>query len=85
MPVQNITTDSLQQDLIDINNRISETDYADPSRGIMELKAKRIQYQLKKAEDGTAGKCDKCGKPIEPARLKIFPHATTCVSCKGGS
>lgn len=33
-------------------------------------------------EDGTYGRCESCGNPIGKARLKAFPRATLCVSCK---
>jgi DnaK suppressor protein len=31
---------------------------------------------------GTYGFCESCGQPIGKARLKAFPRATLCVSCK---
>lgn len=33
-------------------------------------------------EDGTYGRCENCGNPIGKARLKAFPRATLCMSCK---
>jgi len=33
-------------------------------------------------EDGTYGRCESCGNPIGKARLKAFPRATLCMSCK---
>ena len=37
---------------------------------------------LARIEAGTYGSCESCGKPIGKARLKAFPRATLCVSCK---
>jgi DnaK suppressor protein len=35
---------------------------------------------------GKYGKCERCGKPIEEARLAAMPTATLCISCsKKGS
>ena len=31
---------------------------------------------------GKYGKCERCGKPIEPRRLKVLPQATLCFSCE---
>lgn len=41
-----------------------------------------VRRALKALEDGTYGKCAKCGKPIEPARLEIFPTAQFCLEHK---
>jgi RNA polymerase-binding transcription factor DksA len=39
-----------------------------------------IDIALKKFEDGTYGKCEKCGKPIEMARLEAIPTARLCMN-----
>jgi len=41
-----------------------------------------VEHALAKFEKGTYGKCDICGKPIDPARLEALPQATLCLSCK---
>ncbi len=40
------------------------------------------EHALARIEDGTYGSCESCGQPIGKARLKAFPRATLCVSCK---
>ncbi|MDP2860799.1 MAG: prolipoprotein diacylglyceryl transferase [bacterium] len=42
----------------------------------------KIKKALSKIGVGKYGICDKCGKAIDPARLKIFPMADTCVTCE---
>ena len=42
----------------------------------------RVKKALAKIGIGRYGVCDSCGKPIEEARLKIFPMADLCVSCE---
>ncbi len=42
----------------------------------------KIEHALKKFDEGTYGKCDSCGQPIDPARLEALPQAHSCVSCK---
>ena len=42
----------------------------------------RIDKALAKIEDGTYGVCDRCGKPIEKARLKYLPYANLCIKDK---
>jgi DnaK suppressor protein len=41
-----------------------------------------VEHALQKFEDGTYGKCDNCGKPIDPARLEALPQASLCLDCK---
>lgn len=42
----------------------------------------RIKKALSKIGVGTYGKCDRCGKDIDPARLKVMPMANLCLSCE---
>jgi DnaK suppressor protein len=42
----------------------------------------RIDKALEKIDDGTYGLCDRCGKPIEKARLKALPYANLCLKDK---
>ncbi len=41
-----------------------------------------VEHALDKIKKGTYGVCDKCGKPIDPARLEALPQATLCMDCK---
>lgn len=43
-----------------------------------------IEHALSKFEEGSYGLCDRCGQPIEPARLEALPQANLCLSCKTG-
>jgi len=43
-----------------------------------------IERALVKIENGTYGLCEKCGKEIPRARLKVLPGAPLCVACKSG-
>lgn len=36
---------------------------------------------LSNLKTGKYGKCENCGNPIEPERLKAMPTATLCISC----
>lgn len=42
----------------------------------------QIDRALHKLEEGSYGRCDKCGKPIGEGRLEVAPFATLCVDCK---
>jgi RNA polymerase-binding protein DksA len=37
---------------------------------------------IRRIDDGNYGTCERCGNPIEAARLKALPHALLCMDCK---
>jgi RNA polymerase-binding protein DksA len=41
-----------------------------------------IDAALQRIEDGTYGICERCGKPIDAARLEALPYATKCIDCQ---
>jgi RNA polymerase-binding protein DksA len=42
----------------------------------------KINKALIRMENGTFGICERCGKPIEKARLKALPYANLCIKDK---
>jgi DnaK suppressor protein len=48
----------------------------------LERKLESIDYALRQTQGGTYGICERCGEPIDPARLEIVPETTLCVKCK---
>jgi DnaK suppressor protein len=40
-----------------------------------------LEEALRKAEDGSYGRCEVCGQPIDPARLAILPSTKRCINC----
>ena len=42
----------------------------------------KIDKAMSKIDEGTYGLCDRCGKPIEKARLKALPYANLCLKDK---
>jgi RNA polymerase-binding transcription factor len=42
----------------------------------------RIDKALARIDEGTYGLCDRCGRPIEKARLKALPYANLCLQDK---
>ncbi len=41
-----------------------------------------VNRALEKMDEGTYAVCDRCGGPIDPARLKALPNATLCKPCQ---
>ncbi|MCS6843217.1 MAG: TraR/DksA C4-type zinc finger protein [Caldilineales bacterium] len=48
----------------------------------LERKLESIQTALRAIEKGKYGICERCGKPIDPARLEVRPDATLCLDCQ---
>jgi RNA polymerase-binding transcription factor DksA len=40
---------------------------------------------LRRLDDDTYGRCERCGRPIPQARLAARPATTTCVQCAAAS
>jgi len=48
----------------------------------LEAKLKEIDRALRMTERGDYGLCERCGQPIDPARLKVMPTTTLCLKCR---
>ena len=44
-----------------------------------------IRRALRKAADGSYGRCESCGLAIDGRRLQALPSATTCIDCARAS
>ena len=44
-----------------------------------------VERALEKLEKGTYGSCERCGQPIDPARLKALPQCALCMACQSRS
>ena len=42
----------------------------------------QIDRAVERIDGGTYGACERCGQPIEAARLKALHHAVLCLDCK---
>ena len=42
----------------------------------------KIEKALSRMDEGTFGVCERCGRPIEKARIKALPYASLCISDK---
>lgn len=58
---------------------------AERNQGIVE-NAQRLLAQVDAAlgriENGTYGKCVRCGQEINPKRLEALPYAALCINCQ---
>jgi DnaK suppressor protein len=51
------------------------------SNNIKDL-TEKIEHALDRIEQGSYGLCERCGRPIEKARIKALPYATLCIKDK---
>ena len=42
----------------------------------------KIDHALSRIDEGSYGLCERCGRPIEKARLKALPYASLCIKDK---
>jgi RNA polymerase-binding transcription factor len=40
-----------------------------------------IDQALEQLNMGVYGRCERCGGPIDPERLRVLPHTTVCSKC----
>jgi DnaK suppressor protein len=48
----------------------------------LNIRVEDIKAALTRINKGKYGVCQKCGKPIPQARLKIIPESTYCIDCE---
>jgi DnaK suppressor protein len=51
------------------------------SNNLVDLQSK-LQRAIQKIDDGTYGRCERCGKPIEKPRIRALPYASLCLADK---
>jgi RNA polymerase-binding protein DksA len=42
----------------------------------------KVDSALRRIKAGTYGTCERCGKPIDKARLRALPYSVLCIDCK---
>lgn len=42
----------------------------------------RVESALARLDDGSFGHCVRCGRAIDPERLRALPHLEHCLSCR---
>lgn len=47
----------------------------------LEASEARVERALEKLEEGSYGRCDRCGEPIPAARLRAAPESVLCIDC----
>ncbi len=71
--VHDLEDESFADLMVDVN--LAEID-----RDLQELRA--IEAAVQRVADGSYGRCEHCGAPIEFRRLKLTPFANRCFDCQ---
>ncbi len=75
----------LEMEIEDVDEVASELIERDKMYSLiltLERKLEDIDHAIKKSQEHGYGICERCGKPIDPERLEIFPETTLCIDCK---
>lgn len=54
---------------------------SEANKDVVEKMSKSVKKALKKIDRGDYGVCERCGSPIDSARLEAYPEATLCSDC----
>jgi DnaK suppressor protein len=47
----------------------------------LQVTEEKLERALAKLEEGSYGRCDRCGGPIAPGRLEVAPESALCIDC----
>lgn len=64
------------------SEEISDKNEDESTLSTLDEELDQIDKAMEKIEDGTYGKCSKCGGIIEEKRLEFNPSATYCSNCQ---
>src|SRR2546428_2387730 len=70
------------EDLADVASSTFEREKSVALESSVQHTLTQVEEALTRVEDGTYGRCLRCGNPIDFARLKVLPYATLCIRCK---
>ncbi|GAB3113931.1 TraR/DksA family transcriptional regulator [Streptomyces calidiresistens] len=76
------STDTAGDDEVDTGTRNITREHEMAIVGNAREMLRQTERALERLEEGTHGRCERCGNPIGKARMLAFPRATLCVECK---
>ena len=72
---------------VDVDADEGDPDLAEREKNLsllmaLERKLESVNAALRAIDKGKYGICERCGLPIDPARLEVRPDATLCLTCQ---
>lgn len=71
--------------LADDASDVAEQETGVALRRHLEGMLNEIDLAIRRAERGSLGLCERCGRPIDPERLRAVPWVTLCIGCAQSS
>ncbi len=75
-------TSEVDIDLEEGDPQIAEREKYQALAANLKKRLRSVQRALAKFDHGVYGICERCGRPIAPARLLAKPDATLCIKCQ---
>jgi len=69
-------------DEVDVIRLNEDREMSFATRSLLVERANKLSEALQRLRGGEYGRCEECGQPIAPARLRVMPEVTTCVRCQ---
>lgn len=66
----------------DMGTELFQVEFSNALKVHEEHNLKEIHDAMGRIENGTYGKCELCGKDIDPERLSVLPTARRCIECE---
>ncbi len=79
--LQDSNTIRMPSDMADVGTDAFEQELAVDLLGNEKEVLEQIEAALERIEDGSYGRCERCGRKIANARLEAIPYAALCVRC----
>lgn len=70
------------EDLADVASSTFEREKGLALESSVQQMLAQVEEALGRIDEGTYGICQRCGDPIDVARLRVLPFATLCIRCK---
>jgi RNA polymerase-binding protein DksA len=70
------------EDLADVASTTFEREKTIALESSVQATLTQVEEALQRIKAGTYGICQRCGNPIDFARLQVLPYATLCINCK---
>jgi len=70
------------EDLADVASNTFEREKGLALESSVQQMLAQVEDALGRIDDGTYGICQRCGDPIDIARLRVLPFAMLCIRCK---
>jgi DnaK suppressor protein len=74
--------DRAGDDDIDAGSKVAQREQQLSLMASIRDRRNQVEHALRRLEEGTYGRCERCDDQIAEERLEVFPMATTCVSCR---